>query len=111
MRKERPCVCVRVCVRVADSSETAAGGVPDGAGAVAQVRDAASVARRAALCAAVATPLAAKQNHKTNTNMQVRQWLAIGVDPNIADFEDPDEADTPLLRAATYDRSEVIVCV
>ena len=43
--------------------------------------------------------------------MQVRQWLAIGVDPNIADFEDPDEADTPLLRAATYDRSEVIVCV
>jgi hypothetical protein len=49
--------------------------------------------------------------HNTNTNMQVRQLLAIGVDPNIADFEDPDEADTPLLRAATYDRSEVIVCV
>ena len=42
--------------------------------------------------------------------MQVRQWLAIGVDPNIADFEDPDEAETPLLRAATYDRSEVNVC-
>jgi hypothetical protein len=48
--------------------------------------------------------------HNTKTNMQVRQWLAIGVDPNIADFEDPDEAETPLLRAATYDRSEVCVC-
>ena len=39
--------------------------------------------------------------------VQVRQWLALGVDPNIADFDDLDEGETPLMRAAAYGRSEV----
>jgi len=34
-------------------------------------------------------------------------WLALGVDANIADVEDPEEGETPLMRAAAYDRSEV----
>jgi len=39
--------------------------------------------------------------------IQVRQWLALGVDPNIGDLDDPDEGESPLMRAAAYDRSEV----
>ncbi len=42
-----------------------------------------------------------------HARIQVRQWLALGVDPNIADFDDPDEGETPLMRAVAYGRSEV----
>eukprot|EP00802_Teleaulax_amphioxeia_P017151 Tamp_17296.p1 GENE.Tamp_17296~~Tamp_17296.p1 ORF type:complete len:307 (-),score=47.65 Tamp_17296:480-1331(-) len=38
---------------------------------------------------------------------KVRQWLALGVDPNIGDLDDPDEGESPLMRAAAYDRSEI----
>ena len=33
--------------------------------------------------------------------------MALGVDPNLVDVDDPDEGETPLMRAAAYDRSEV----
>lgn len=41
---------------------------------------------------------------------QVRMWLALGLDANMADVDDPDDRETPLMRAAAYDRPEV-VCV
>lgn len=38
---------------------------------------------------------------------QVRMWLQLGVDANMADLDDPDEGETPLMRAAAYDRDKV----
>ena len=40
---------------------------------------------------------------------QVRILLALGVDANMADLDDPDEGETPLMRAAAHDRAEVDV--
>lgn len=39
---------------------------------------------------------------------KVRMWLALGLDANMADVDDPDDRETPLMRAAAYDRPEIV---
>lgn len=39
---------------------------------------------------------------------QVEMWLALGVDADLADVDDPDEGETPLLRAAANNRAAVM---
>ena len=39
---------------------------------------------------------------------QVQRYLTLGVDPNIEDAEDPEEGETPLMRAAAHDKDVII---
>ena len=36
-------------------------------------------------------------------------WLELGVDANMADLDDPDEGETPLMRAAAFDKDQVLL--